>query len=71
MIALFVLYWAYILHNKMDVSTMILFCSELQFYGKQRRAERFAWLAGPGIYHGHLNLGTTSRLGSPPISLVI
>lgn len=33
--------------------------SELQFYGKQRRAERFAWLAGPGIYHGHLNLGTT------------
>lgn len=34
--------------------------SELQFYGEQRRAERFAWLAGPGIYHGHLNLGTQS-----------
>ncbi|CAK9261476.1 unnamed protein product [Sphagnum jensenii] len=33
--------------------------SELHFYGKQRRSERFAWLAGPGIYHGHLNLGTS------------
>ena len=39
-------------------------CSELHFYGKQRRAERFAWLSGPGIYHGHLNLGNTPRLTS-------
>jgi hypothetical protein len=45
------------LHDDMNVPTMI-FGSELQFYGEQRRAERFAWLAGPGIYHGHLNLGT-------------
>ncbi|KAG0626001.1 hypothetical protein M758_2G095100 [Ceratodon purpureus] len=36
--------------------------SELQFYGKRQRAERFAWLAGPGIYHGHLNFGTIQSL---------
>jgi hypothetical protein len=43
-----------------------LLCSELHFYGKQRRSEQFAWLAGPGIYHGHLNLGTSPR--SSPIT---
>ncbi|KAL3688498.1 hypothetical protein R1sor_014807 [Riccia sorocarpa] len=32
--------------------------SELHFFGKQRRMEQFAWLAGPGIYHGHINLNT-------------
>ncbi|OAE21445.1 hypothetical protein AXG93_3506s1190 [Marchantia polymorpha subsp. ruderalis] len=32
--------------------------SELHFFGKQRRMERFAWLSGPGIYHGHINLTT-------------
>ncbi|KAJ7548955.1 hypothetical protein O6H91_07G034600 [Diphasiastrum complanatum] len=31
--------------------------SELLFYGK-RHAESFAWLAGPGVYHGQLNLST-------------
>jgi hypothetical protein len=43
--------------------------SELHFYGKQRRSERFAWLAGPGIYHGHLNLGTSPR--SSPITYTL
>ncbi len=33
----------------------------LHFYGKQCRLERFAWLVGLGIYHGHLNLGTSPR----------
>lgn len=31
--------------------------SELHFSAKQRRTECFAWLAGPGIYHGELKLG--------------
>ncbi|KAI5068926.1 hypothetical protein GOP47_0015227 [Adiantum capillus-veneris] len=30
--------------------------SELHFSAKQRRTEIFAWLAGPGIYYGELNL---------------
>ena len=30
--------------------------SQLQFLRSNRRAERFAWLAGPGIYHGNLSL---------------
>lgn len=31
--------------------------SEVHFSAKQRRKAYFAWLAGPGIYHGELNLG--------------
>ncbi|XP_024543759.1 vacuolar protein sorting-associated protein 18 homolog isoform X2 [Selaginella moellendorffii] len=31
--------------------------SEIHFYGK-RYAESFAWLAGPGIYHGELHITT-------------
>eukprot|EP00249_Psilotum_nudum_P014604 c24909_g1_i1 orf=639-3668(-) len=34
--------------------------SEVHFSAKQRRSEHFAWLAGPGIYHGDLNCGTTN-----------
>lgn len=30
--------------------------SELQFSIKQRQTEIFAWLAGPGVYYGELNL---------------
>eukprot|EP00250_Pteridium_aquilinum_P006787 c16631_g1_i1 orf=516-3560(-) len=30
--------------------------SELHFSAKQRRTQIFAWLAGPGIYYGELNL---------------
>jgi hypothetical protein len=34
--------------------------SELHFFG-QKRTERFAWMAGPGIYHGQINLGAQHR----------
>eukprot|EP00850_Spirogloea_muscicola_P007111 SM000035S13091 [mRNA] locus=s35:311242:319427:- [translate_table: standard] len=35
--------------------------SELHFFGKaRRRPEQFAWLAGPGILHGHLTLSPIS-----------
>ncbi|CAM6102948.1 unnamed protein product [Calypogeia fissa] len=34
--------------------------SELHFFGKQRRMEQFAWLAGPGIYHGHVNMASSN-----------
>jgi hypothetical protein len=45
--------------NSFQCGSLQLLCSELHFYGKQHRSEQFAWLAGPGIYHGHLNLGTS------------
>ncbi|CAI5535960.1 unnamed protein product, partial [Closterium sp. Naga37s-1] len=35
--------------------------SSLHFFGRQQRyAERFAWMAGPGVLFGHLNLNATS-----------
>ncbi|CAI7895836.1 unnamed protein product, partial [Closterium sp. NIES-54] len=44
--------------------------SSLHFFGRQQRyAERFAWMAGPGVLFGHLNLNATSSSSSsePPI----
>eukprot|EP00271_Cylindrocystis_brebissonii_P008632 TRINITY_DN23099_c0_g1_i1.p1 TRINITY_DN23099_c0_g1~~TRINITY_DN23099_c0_g1_i1.p1 ORF type:complete len:1123 (-),score=263.65 TRINITY_DN23099_c0_g1_i1:370-3738(-) len=34
-----------------------LYNSELHFFGGKKRTDYFAWLAGPGILHGQLNLG--------------
>ncbi|CAI5946602.1 unnamed protein product [Closterium sp. NIES-65] len=40
--------------------------SSLHFFGRQQRyAERFAWMAGPGVLFGHLNLNATSSSASP------
>jgi hypothetical protein len=47
--------------NSFQCGSLQLLCSELHFYGKQRRSEQFAWLAGPGIYHRRLNLDTSPR----------
>lgn len=40
---------------------LCLYCSELYFYIKQRRALHFAWLSGAGIYHGGLIFGAQQR----------
>lgn len=49
---------------------MLIICSELHFFIKQRRAQHFAWLSGAGIYHGDLNFGAQHRYGSVLIFLL-